>query len=468
MPDAPAFVFGIPLIARSAAYDWDVVVHHFNATLGSIFNQTDPNFRVIVACTGRPEVRIPVDERLEFVDVPDRARVDDFRLRYGDIMRRRHAILGRIDDDRDAYVMFVDADDLVSHRLVAHIRERNNPFGHYVAKGYAFDTQRRLMSELPTESGENISFHYVCGTSFILRLSAKDRRNLRGPKSYFACVLRKGHPGVRRFSIAEGRPLAPIPFPAVIYVRNYGSNMSERPDYYSEATRALRAEVVKRIARGAVKIDERTVSEFALDPLLEETGRGLELRPPSLTVAIATYRRAEGLRRLLTALRPQVEGRGDREIVVVNDGSHDVAYEEVVKSFGTMVRYDALAENGGVSVARNRALALAGGDYVVFIDDDCLPPPYWLDWLAGRLLASPDIDVVAGTTRLFWRKRALFERVQAHNASASLGNAAGSHLRHGKRCHPTFVPPAAAWIPATPDRRGLRACRTRRACGWLR
>ena len=32
---------------------------------------TNPNFRVIVACTGRPEVRIPVDERLEFVDHPE-------------------------------------------------------------------------------------------------------------------------------------------------------------------------------------------------------------------------------------------------------------------------------------------------------------------------------------------------------------------------------------------------------------
>ena len=149
--NAPVFVFAVPLVARSQAYDWDVVVRHFNATLASIFNQTDPNFRVIVACTGRPEVRIPVDERLEFLDLPEMPVAGQRWRPYQDILRRRQAIYDRGFGEADAYVMFTDADDLVSNRLVAHVREGAYPYGHVVTSGYVFDSQRGLVAQLPLD-----------------------------------------------------------------------------------------------------------------------------------------------------------------------------------------------------------------------------------------------------------------------------------------------------------------------------
>ena len=415
MPDAPVFVFGIPLIARSAAYDWDVVVHHFNATLGSIFNQTDPNFRVIVACTGRPEVRIPVDERLEFVDVPEIPITRRWKP-YEDIVRRRRAILDRGFGDGEAYLMFADADDLVSNRLVAHVREEGHPFGHVVTIGYAFDSKRGQLSQFPIDGDQTRRFDSTCGTSAVLRVNADEVRDQRNPEGYLSMAFRGGHEKVGRSSAAAGRPLEPVPFRAVVYVRNYGSNLSERPDHLSEERRAQRSQLVAAIAKHPLVIDPTISSEFMLGPLMATAGRPVPRSRPavSVTVAVTTWRRPAGLRQLLETLRPQVHGYPDREIVVVNDGSHDSGYEEILKDFEGLIRYEALPENKGVGAARNRAVALARGDYVLFVDDDCATPPYWIDWAISRLLATPTLDVLAGTTRLLWRKRGFFERVQAH------------------------------------------------------
>jgi glycosyltransferase involved in cell wall biosynthesis len=137
-------------------------------------------------------------------------------------------------------------------------------------------------------------------------------------------------------------------------------------------------------------------------------------RNPSLSVCVITHRRPQGLRRLLEALKPQVEGYPGRSIAVVNDGSHDAAYESVIREFAGIVCYRSLSRNVGTAAARNEVALLADGDFLVFIDDDCLPPPFWLDWLAARLADHSELDVVAGITRpLLPEKPDFFARVQA-------------------------------------------------------
>jgi GT2 family glycosyltransferase len=117
---------------------------------------------------------------------------------------------------------------------------------------------------------------------------------------------------------------------------------------------------------------------------------------------------------LLAALRPQVEGRA-REIVVVNDGSHDAAYAGVAASFADVATYHPLPQNVGIARARNEVATRARGDYIVYTDDDCVPPPFWLDWLEARLDATPEVDLVIGTTRPQMPERPrFFERVNGH------------------------------------------------------
>ncbi len=133
---------------------------------------------------------------------------------------------------------------------------------------------------------------------------------------------------------------------------------------------------------------------------------------PLLSVLICTYRRPAGLARLLDAIAPQLTP--SREIVVVNDGSHDDTYALVTARHAANIRYRALKTNGGIAAARNAAAALAEGDYLVFTDDDCEPPAFWLDWLDARLSEHPELDLVAGTTRpLLPEKPGFFAQVRA-------------------------------------------------------
>lgn len=118
-----------------------------------------------------------------------------------------------------------------------------------------------------------------------------------------------------------------------------------------------------------------------------------------LSVLVCTHNRPQGLLELLRTLVPQVTARGDRELIVVNDGTHDERYEAALAEFGSAVRYESLPVPSGISTARNRTAAFATGEYLVFTDDDCVVPPHWLDWVEARFLTHPELDVVAGVTR---------------------------------------------------------------------
>ncbi|MEZ5873091.1 MAG: glycosyltransferase family A protein [Nitratireductor sp.] len=113
-----------------------------------------------------------------------------------------------------------------------------------------------------------------------------------------------------------------------------------------------------------------------------------------LSVCICTCRRAKGLDRLLQALSTQIGG--DHEVVVVNDGSHDNSYGEVTQRHAGLIRYVVHESNEGIAKARKTAALNASGEFLVYIDDDCVPPAWWLDWLQARLDAHPELDIVAG------------------------------------------------------------------------
>ncbi len=106
-----------------------------------------------------------------------------------------------------------------------------------------------------------------------------------------------------------------------------------------------------------------------------------------VTVVVPVLDRARELDRCLAAAGPA------HPVLVVDDGSADPAATAAVCAArgATLLRR---AVNGGPGPARNTALARAGTEFVAFLDSDCVPPPGWIEALAGHF-ADPLVAAVA-------------------------------------------------------------------------
>jgi len=107
-----------------------------------------------------------------------------------------------------------------------------------------------------------------------------------------------------------------------------------------------------------------------------------------ISVIVTTYNRPDALRATLAGLLAQ--SQRDFEVLVADDGSGD----ETRMLVDSMARDARLAithvwqEDRGfrAAAARNRAAARARGDYLVFLDGDCVPRPAWIG--THRLLSE--------------------------------------------------------------------------------
>jgi glycosyltransferase involved in cell wall biosynthesis len=119
---------------------------------------------------------------------------------------------------------------------------------------------------------------------------------------------------------------------------------------------------------------------------------------PLFSVVIPTYNRATKLQRAVGSVEAQ--SMGDYEIIIVDDGSSD----------GTGVFLDAIrserkitlrnVKNSGVSATRNNGVAVAKGDFVVFLDDDDVLRPNALAALEALYRIEPTPDFMWGGRRI--------------------------------------------------------------------
>ncbi len=118
-------------------------------------------------------------------------------------------------------------------------------------------------------------------------------------------------------------------------------------------------------------------------------------------VCIITYRRPDGLYRLLGALQQQVfpcEAPDLRVVVVDNDPEESArTICEDARSWLTAPLTYLVEKRRGIPQARNTAVvaSLDRSDFLAFIDDDEVPDPGWLAEL-HRVQRSGDADAVAG------------------------------------------------------------------------
>src|SRR3989442_355693 len=109
-----------------------------------------------------------------------------------------------------------------------------------------------------------------------------------------------------------------------------------------------------------------------------------------VSVIIPTWNEAKYLPSLLDALHRQA--MPPLEILVADSGSSD-GTQEIARRAGAVLLE---GERRGPGEGRNRGARAAKGDFLLFVDADCLVPPNLVETAAA---AGQDSDIVGGATR---------------------------------------------------------------------
>lgn len=105
------------------------------------------------------------------------------------------------------------------------------------------------------------------------------------------------------------------------------------------------------------------------------------------SIIVPVYNRPDEIADLMKSLAAQTD-KGF-EAVIVEDGSTVDCRAQVERHDGEVNAKYFYKENEGRSIARNYGIDRADGDYMVFVDSDCILPPDYIASLRARLTAEP-------------------------------------------------------------------------------
>ncbi|MBC7140335.1 MAG: glycosyltransferase family 2 protein [Defluviimonas sp.] len=218
-PD-PLILWLIPMVGRANAGDWNRACALLAETLASLEAAHYRNWRVLLCSQDRPEGFVE-GPRHAFVQAPpqDMAKGLSDQSVKARLLARHAARTCR----EFAYVSHLDADDLVHPDLPGWIAADNNGCGYLVDKGFMLDAQSGRIARMGTAPGES-PFWKHCGSCGYF---AVDFGRQKFP-AFHLRLIGKGHLNYAPRSRRLGRPLAPVPFPAMIYLVNHGENIQTR------------------------------------------------------------------------------------------------------------------------------------------------------------------------------------------------------------------------------------------------
>lgn len=115
------------------------------------------------------------------------------------------------------------------------------------------------------------------------------------------------------------------------------------------------------------------------------------------SVVICTRNRAASLGRTLDSLAAMDVPAGLAwDLTIIDNGSTDTTRQVVESYSGRLPIRWVFEAVPGLSNARNRAVAEARGDYILWTDDDVLVHPGWLAAYGAAFAANPDCAVFGG------------------------------------------------------------------------
>lgn len=107
----------------------------------------------------------------------------------------------------------------------------------------------------------------------------------------------------------------------------------------------------------------------------------------AFSIIVPVYNRPDEVKELLESLEKQIDK--DFEIIIVEDGS-SIPCKEIcdLKSNNLNLKYF-FKSNEGRSIARNFGIDRADGDYLIFVDSDCILPNDYISNLKKSLIEQP-------------------------------------------------------------------------------
>lgn len=169
----PSVAFLIPFASRRIKSRWDMACVHLRQTLKSIQNSTSGNYCVVVAGHEPPDFDVGFDSRSCFLSVNHAIPPhEDF------VVSRRLDKLAKIAAAwkhaksrwNPYYVMKLDADDLISSRLVQWLEERGGEPGYLIKHGWVWPSGSRYLVQY-TEYLDR-----VCASCLIMRSDLADQQ----------------------------------------------------------------------------------------------------------------------------------------------------------------------------------------------------------------------------------------------------------------------------------------------------
>jgi hypothetical protein len=230
-PPPVPIVFAVPLISRAIAHDWTAVQNYLRQTLATVLSSDDPDVLIVVAHADKPIGDYWTSERVVSLhtDLPVLSSIREGRNDKNmkrtliGVWLRRHCPRA----EHGAYVVFLDADDLVSRQLVPFVRALHRTHGGCgvrLDRGWLLDEASRRASAV--EDG----FTGLSGSSFAGYFAAADLpHDLADEASAYRQVVDQGHSGCAdSYHATTGRVVIDADFPATAYRVNHTESLYQR------------------------------------------------------------------------------------------------------------------------------------------------------------------------------------------------------------------------------------------------